>query len=376
MSGVALAYKYVNLPADFFPRRPLSWAYVLLTILHQYRPLSLMAHPLPLLHPVMFLYSTLECAFSIYHRYLTYKVQRLLPPPNYSRSFLRSVLIRALESGMDDHDGDDGDSEAAFAASRAAEGAGVSIDAQDASARNGRALRRRVAAPDKKEAVSFAPGAERTFALPENMITPRMRSASVLPSFVLDQPLHRDDVRAKRFRDEVTLWFGADVKAEDVGARDLERWLAWSLYGRELEDIEAGSTARERERSAAKQYLDLSQPPSPLPPTIESFPPSPAPGSQSWAQTRKEELLAEAKGRALDEHERGVAPRDADGGAEFKIEEEDVKNVIAKPGEWDPPNGDRLDFLLYCREIYEARQGFKLKQGEDQKLWSMRLTIE
>lgn len=48
----------------------------------------------------LFSYALLEVAFSIYYRYLMYKVQERTALPQYSRPFLRQTLARALEDGM------------------------------------------------------------------------------------------------------------------------------------------------------------------------------------------------------------------------------------------------------------------------------------
>ena len=85
---------------------PLSWAYVLWTALTQIPALS-KAQPAPpssslvfkVLHYLTLAYTSIECLFSIYYRFLAYKCQKLRPPLRHSRKHLRQLFLSALENG-------------------------------------------------------------------------------------------------------------------------------------------------------------------------------------------------------------------------------------------------------------------------------------
>ncbi|GAA5998083.1 uncharacterized protein JCM10292_002311 [Rhodotorula paludigena] len=86
---------------------PLSWIYVFYTLVTLSPSLS-SARPAPasspsafrVLHYVCLAYCCVECAFSIYYRYLAIRCQRLRPPPRHSRKFLRALFLRSLENGL------------------------------------------------------------------------------------------------------------------------------------------------------------------------------------------------------------------------------------------------------------------------------------
>lgn len=166
------------------------------------------------------------------------------------------------------------------------------------------------------------------------------------------------------------MWFPGST-SEDITRRDVERWLAWSLYGADLDEIEAERAASGEHLTSAKNYerkrgqgLDrgreslrplqsLTTEP-PLPPS------SPTPAARgSFARQMNDS---------------------GDSGDEIDYEKEDKRGVRAVPGEWDadPVRGDRLEFLYYCRELIEARQGFVF--AETPPDWTplpcMRLTLD
>lgn len=124
--------------------------------------------------------------------------------------------------------------------------------------------------------------------------------------------------------------------ADQTTRRDAETWLAWALFGADLEMIEAEHEAAvaRRERRAqlgddANLSPETSAPPSPMPPAQARFgdtSPSPSPSSAGHDQR-------------------------------------DMSKINVHPGaeDWDPDDpvkGDRLLFVHYCRELIEARQGF------------------
>lgn len=85
---------------------PLSWAYVLWTALTQIPALS-KGQPAPpssslvfkVLHYLTLAYTSTECLFSIYYRFLAYKCQKLRPPLRHPRKHLRQLFLSALENG-------------------------------------------------------------------------------------------------------------------------------------------------------------------------------------------------------------------------------------------------------------------------------------
>ncbi|PWN41832.1 hypothetical protein IE81DRAFT_291303 [Ceraceosorus guamensis] len=333
-------------------------------------------HPFPRLHYGYLFYALCEVVFSFYHAYLVTKVQQPGPPPNFSKKLLRTVLIRALETGMDDEDEDEdvnADISGTISRAESMERLGGSETTSGSS--------------DVKALGSGSTSPIPLSGTPSRAPSPiaghsRLRASSVLPSFAVARPLDKDDVRARRFRDELAMWF-IDARPEDVTARAVERWLAWSLYAKELEEVEVEAensrVIREQHASATLRRglprlssgatvaaaVDnvmpptptISPPPSPLPPSHESFPPSPMPGREDFGDEAVEAA------RTAAEYAAG----------------------------WSKP-GARLEFLLWCREMFEARQGFEFPRratswnesvGEDEEsiknaphARAMRLTID
>jgi hypothetical protein len=156
---------------------PICWIYASLTLISLIVDLpTLPLLPLPewwrsqVLHPVYLTWSIIEVVFSIYYAYLARKVQKRGPAPMYGRRFLRMVFSRALESNMD--------------MLSSAEGSNGTQD-------KGYDLRRR-----KKPTEDVKPN-KRPSVNP--LATKRLRAASYLPRFVVQEPLDRDDPRAKMF---------------------------------------------------------------------------------------------------------------------------------------------------------------------------------
>ncbi|EPQ28870.1 uncharacterized protein PFL1_03672 [Pseudozyma flocculosa PF-1] len=302
----------------------------------RYPPLAtqaalLQSHPLlqhlcPTRHPWffngLFVYCAVEAAFSIYHARLARKIQAPGPRPLYGKRFIRTVFAKALESGLKQPNGTN---DTARASGRLAP-----------PRQNGSATA--LARPSDAEATAAAEDVRRRMG--------RLRTASFVPNFV-HRPLEHDDPRAIRFQQAQSKWFfGAHF--DHITRRDIQQWLAWSIFGTTLEEIED----EHRRGSAGSGSDDDGSPipsavPSPMPPSIATF--------------------------------GGAAP--------LFLEEEDVQGARAAPGEWDPTKGDRLQFIEYCRELLEVRQGrpYPLRspqwadhhdEASSPRLRMMRLTVD
>lgn len=165
--------------------------------------------------------------------------------------------------------------------------------------------------------------------------------------------------------------------------RDMETWLAWALYGVRLEAIEE-ERAQLLEKRARRDHQgddyfgnspDTSPPPSPIPPTTPSFGANP-PKSRSSRIVRDGFLSPEVEPSTFS-----------------KMQQESRLNEEAEL-DWEQVDGDRYDFLMYCRELVEARQGFsfpikvvhkketitngvkQVKEVPQEEVPSMRLTID
>lgn len=266
---------------------------------------------------LFYLYCAAEAAFSIYYWYLCRRIQRPGPRPLYGRRFLRGVFAQALQAGL--KTGSSDTSKASYASA-----VSTSIDSTGLTARStpsGSAGLNETSAPsDVRQRLG------------------RLRAASFVPQFVT-APIAADDPRAIKFQEDQARWFfGAPF--ESITRREVMHWLAWSLFATELETLEAerdgnaltGSQSRGESDPAEKQAIAddlglMSRSPStfnsPMPPSAASF--------------------------------GGPAPTFSNGGS--VEEQEDVRGVRAKEGEWDPTTGDRLRFLEYCLELLETRQG-------------------
>ncbi|KDN40346.1 hypothetical protein K437DRAFT_258686 [Tilletiaria anomala UBC 951] len=345
---------------------PICWLYIIAFFLHElgYYPSSILPEGVlrfdfdrNVTSKGLLAYCLIENAFSIYLHILKRRIQKPGPRPIYGRRFLCYVFSRALEGGLGSkpygsfNPTANGDS----AANRPNRGASVYN------------LRKRLA-PTTLEPITVI---EQPALKPRSpgTISPslgqtedekaktariaRLRSVSYVPSFV-DGDLHRDDPRAKTFMDEYRRWFW-NVPIDDLTQRDVEHWLAWSLYGTTLEEIEAESKA-----PTSKQNDDTGI-------RVRSFS-SPAPPQWSEPGGRRPILRS--------------VPSSAS-----TLSEEGVRSVKAEPGEWDDPvRGTRLDFLHYCRELIEARQGFTLPEhpaacspahtNNGPRIRTMRLTVD
>lgn len=162
----------------------------------------------------------------------------------------------------------------------------------------------------------------------------RLRAASFVPQFVTT-PINADDPRAIKFQQDQARWFFG-VPAEQITRRDVMHWLAWSLFATELEELEDERDSSllktedgEKGEEKGGESATWSAFTSPMPPQEGVFggvPPTfPTP---SFGMS----------GKSVEE-------------------QEDVRAVRAKEGEWDPTTGDRLRFLEYCLELLETRQG-------------------
>ncbi|KAM0751691.1 hypothetical protein T439DRAFT_300689 [Meredithblackwellia eburnea MCA 4105] len=86
---------------------PLSWLYVLWTLITLHPALSSArpaSHgPLRILHYLVLAYAALEVPFSVYYRFLAWQAQALRQPPQYSRKYLRKIIMNSLENGLHTH---------------------------------------------------------------------------------------------------------------------------------------------------------------------------------------------------------------------------------------------------------------------------------
>lgn len=190
--------------------------------------------------------------------------------------------------------------------------------------------------------------------------------------------------------------------------RDMETWLAWALYGVELSEIINEKDRIEKKKTTPVQDLhtgqdyfgsspDFSPPPSPIPPTTPSFGANP-PRASRRSSSRKDgsnSLLFSPEGLSTDSEpstfSRMQMERKSPSRKESSTSSEEVGE---KDDEWEEVYGDRYDFLTYCLELVEARQGFtfptkvvhrketikdgkeRVKEYEQEPIKSMRLTID
>ncbi|SJX62435.1 uncharacterized protein SRS1_13284 [Sporisorium reilianum f. sp. reilianum] len=280
---------------------------------------------------LFYFYCALEAAFSLYYLHLSRRIQRPGPRPLYGRRFLRSVFAQALQAGLKPTTEDLTDQpQQSYASAVAA----VSDNTAGLTSRgtNGHS------APASSSGLNEA-------SAPSNVRQRlgRLRAASFVPQFVT-APISADDPRAIKFQQDQARWFfGAPF--DQITRREVMHWLAWSLFATELETLEAerdgtiklseGGNGSVASASGVQQPsshgLDSATPStfsSPMPPSTSAFGGPPPAFSTSRA------------------------------GAGASIEEqEDVRGARAKEGEWDPTTGDRLQFLEYCLELLETRQG-------------------
>jgi hypothetical protein len=172
------------------------------------------------------------------------------------------------------------------------------------------------------------------------------------------------------------MWFpGSDV--HDLTRKDIERWLAWSLYGAELSEIVREHAGKDGQGVPSKSGIEMGssddspktflQPLTTEPPLPSA---SPTPDSQRlFARQMNKPLSDESDTDDYDEDNDFI-----------DYEKEDKQGSRAKDGEWDadPIRGDRKEFLYYCRELIEARQGYAFKEAPPdwKPLPCMRLTLD
>ncbi|CDR98948.1 uncharacterized protein SPSC_06287 [Sporisorium scitamineum] len=277
---------------------------------------------------LFYFYCALEAAFSLYYLHLSRQIQRPGPRPLYGRRFLRSVFAQALQAGLKSSSEDLTDQPKQSYASAVSTSHGASDNTAGLTSRgsNGQST---AASSGLNEAAAPSNVRQRLG---------RLRAASFVPQFVTT-PISADDPRAIKFQQDQAKWFFG-VPFEQITRREVMHWLAWSLFATELETLEAerdgtinlagggnGSLAREP-HSLGLESATPSAFSSPMPPSTSTFggPPPAFSTSQTLAGASVEEQA-------------------------------DVRGARAKEGEWDPTTGDRLQFLEYCLELLETRQG-------------------
>ncbi|SNX85596.1 uncharacterized protein MEPE_04305 [Melanopsichium pennsylvanicum] len=273
-----------------------------------------------------YLYCAAEAAFSLYYWHLCRKIQKPGPRPLYGRRFLRGVFAQALQAGLKTTSSyDDGNPHQSYSSA-----VSTSLDSSVASGLESRvangsstALNETCAPSDVRQRLG------------------RLRAASFVPQFV-STPISEHDPRAKKFQEDHARWFFG-AKFEDITRREVMHWLAWSLFATELEVLEAereGSIGLLEGRGAksvgkSKTEAEVSGVDSATPSTFNS--PMP-PHAATLGDPRPAFSMDRRGNKSLEE-------------------QEDVRSVHAMEGEWDPTTGDRLQFLEYCLELLEIRQG-------------------
>lgn len=278
-----------------------------------------------------YIYCAVEAAFSLYYLHLARQIQRPGPRPLYGRRFLRSVFAQALQAGLKPSSEDLADQPRQSYASAVSTSLGASENngglvsrASNGQSKSSTALNETSAPSDVRQRLG------------------RLRAASFVPQFVT-APISEDDPRAVKFQEDQARWFFG-VPFEQITRREVMHWLAWSLFATELETLEAerdgliqltqgtnGKIDQPPGPASLTQGLDSATPStfsSPMPPSTSTFGGPPPAFSASQV----------AAGASVED-------------------QEDVRGVRAKDGEWDPTTGDRLQFLEYCLELLETRQG-------------------
>ncbi|SPO27509.1 uncharacterized protein UTRI_10626 [Ustilago trichophora] len=271
-----------------------------------------------------YLYCAVEAAFSLYYWHLSRQIQKPGPRPLYGRRFLRGVFAQALQAGLNSDPIESGKQQQQQSYASAVSGSSSSFPSSGLTSR-----------------ISSGEAALNETSAPSNVRQRlgRLRAASFVPQFVT-APIAEDDPRAIKFQQDQAKWFFG-VPFEEITRREVMHWLAWSLFATELEVLEAerdGSIGVQQNgngKEDVKEGLGLM---SATPSTFNSpMPPS------------NEGVFG------------GMAPAfsmtGGGGGGGSVEEQEDVRGVRAKEGEWDPTTGDRLRFLEYCLELLETRQG-------------------
>lgn len=274
-----------------------AWDARLLAPVQDYLP-PLVTGNFSRLHKYLFLpWVIVEVCFSVYHTYLTRKVQQPGPKPLYSRRFLHKVFARALRSGL-----------------------GIGLTEKSAAAINELADARSVedqltngTAAKQQQRDAAADGDE---SIPSDEEDPE-------PWFKANT-LAVDDARAVKFQRDQAMWFHLDKTREnafrtDITRRGASQWLAWSLFNCSLEEIEDDDRVRRLGSSDDDVHLPAER-------------------------SRRARYITAA------DRLHGDGDSEAD---------PSLRRVLAHPGEWDDdtPNGTRLDFIRKARRLIEARQG-------------------
>lgn len=231
---------------------PLAWCYVawtLLTLIPALQP----GRPAPthlsleILHYLTLSYCILEIPFSIYYRALAIQANRRRTTPQYTRRFLRSVLKRSLENGLSPEQIEDevmdemGMGELTRKLSR-------SISKEEHEMHELRHRKSNLggdgsATPEITSSRQLEPerldddeGYGQSVRSTTDGLNGAHRKPSYSPSFI-EKPLSHDDPRAADFRNFIRLWFnGCDY--EEIKRLNMADWLAWSLYGQPLTELE------------------------------------------------------------------------------------------------------------------------------------------
>lgn len=250
------------------------------------------------IHNYVFLpWSVIEALFSLYSTYLAYKIQRPGPKTLYSRRFLHKVFSRALRSGLGTTR-EEGDR----TMQKQQQATSASTNGNDASR-----LRLRKPAATSTTSNEDIPGDDIG-----------AEGQDPEPWFQA-HPLSPEDPRAVKFQAEQAKWFhlppGADSK-KMITRRDSSHWLAWSLFGCTLEELEQEDAEMKGNGAAAKS----------------------GPAKRSRSLKTKYITAEDFEGE--------------------DSEDPNLHKVLASTKEWqDVDKGTRLDFLRKSRRIIELRQG-------------------
>lgn len=239
----------------------MSYLYVLWTLLTLIPALS-PGRPAPshlsflILHYVTLGYSALEILFSIYYRFLAIRANARRASPQYTRRYLRSVLKRSLENGLSPEDAED-EAMDAMGLGELSGGAGAQTKGKETGRKSTEQtpeMRQRrsqlgdgSATPELGSSRQLEPvRTNRSGATDDEGYGESLRShgdgngGAVKPGYVpsfISPALTPDDPRAADFRNFIRLWFnGCDY--EDIRRLNMADWLAWSLYGQPLHELE------------------------------------------------------------------------------------------------------------------------------------------
>ncbi|KAK4046492.1 hypothetical protein OIV83_006018 [Microbotryomycetes sp. JL201] len=270
---------------------PLSWLYTIWFIA-TCSPALARGRPTPTtlalaLQSVIFVFTTAEVIFSIIYRWMAIRANRLRPPPRYTRKFLRSVLKRSLEAGLTIEEAEheiEQEAVAELKSRKLSEKLRRKLSGRGRRARASSSgqyeLRTRVnsggdgaTTPELGKELQLAsepissseksaleavgnpiqpPAAARrerdlrirgedegyrsTESLGGRSITNGFKKQYT--SSFADSTLTPEDARAVDFRSWLIHWFLGTNSFEDVRRDNIAEWLAWSLYGVTLEQLE------------------------------------------------------------------------------------------------------------------------------------------